>query len=169
MTNNLTPLNPIFELMEQEIASYEALLGVLIQEWEYLKRNDTSSMLSLLKAKEAHINQIKAIQGSINQTLKETFGDAGCKDISTSLTQFVEQEAASQVKKMRGYQNTLLALKRQIQQVNERNKYFIEETLRFLQDLLSLLIYPMQKEVIYAESGVKEPAYVPSSWISKEI
>ena len=169
MIDHPTQLTPVFELMEQEIASYEALLSDLKQEWEYLRRNDTSSMVSLLQIKEAHMGQIKMIQGSMDQILKEAFGHTSCKDISVSLTQLIPQGSSPQVKKIRHYQNTLLALKRQIQQVNERNKCFIQETLRHLRDLLSLFIYPVQEESVYAKRGIREPACPASSWISKEV
>jgi hypothetical protein len=123
----------------------------------------------MLRIKETHMGQIKMIQGSMNQILKEVFGYTSCEDILDSLTQFIQPGSSLQVKRIRHYQNTLLALKKQIQQVNERNKCFIQETLHYLKDLLSLFIYPAQEDSVYAGRRIREPACPASSWISKEV
>ena len=169
MTDNSNPLDRIYELLAQEIISYEALLNGLQQEWEYLRRRDIPSMVSLLQIKEGTIAQIKAVQQSLDQVLTETIDPGNRSGPPVSLLQLTQQWSPPQARKLQYYQHTLSTLKRKIQQANERNRCFIQDTLHYLRDLLSMFTCPVQEEPVYAKEGKRGLVTPLSSWISREV
>ena len=60
-------------------------------------------------------------------------------------------------------------LKQQIIKTNEQNKRFIQETLDYLEDIFSFLIFPIQEELVYVKSGRKRSPSLRTPWMDKRV
>ena len=169
MINDSKRWSPVWDLLDQEIAFYEALLLVMEREWECLKKADASSLLPLLREKEDHISQIKSLRESIKKGLAELTSDGMEGPDSRSLPDLIQRLPTPQVQKMKNYLNTIHRLRDRILKTNEQNKNFIQETLNFLNDLFNLLMSQSQEDLVYLKNGRKMPPEPLPSWMSRRI
>jgi hypothetical protein len=169
MIEKTVQLNSLWELLDQGVASFEILLHDVRQEWEYLKKDDVPSLLSLLQTKEIHISKIKEIQGSMDRILIELMGEGVEPNPGETLSNLTHHVSHIQAKKIINYQNMTDRLKQQIIKANEQNKRFIQETLDYLEDIFSFLIFPVREEPVYVKDGRKGSPSLPTPWMDKRV
>lgn len=169
MINDTKQWSPVWDLLDQEIAFYEALLLVMEREWECLKKADASSLLPLLREKEDHISQIKSLRESTQKGLAELAADGMEGRDSRSLPDLIQHLPTPQAQKMKNYLKTIHRLRDQILKANEQNKNFIQETLNFLNDLFNLLMSQSQEDPVYLKDGRKMLPEPLPSWMSRRI
>ncbi len=161
-------LDSLCSLLEEEITSYRSVLDDLKQEWEFLKRNDTSSLISLLQIKAIHISRIQELRKSADQAFADLVIHWAEPNFPKTVSDLAPHVPISQAKRISHYQSTISRLKQKIHRLNEQNKRFIQENLDFIQGLFSLLTCPA-KEEIYVKGGRKETAPRASSWVSRKV
>ena len=161
-------LKCLWDLLDQEIAAYQALLQDMREEWECLKKDDTSILPSLLQAKAVHIDQIKEVRGSVDEILSKLLIDSPSLSRKTILD-LIPLLSISQADRIRNYQKKMSGLREQIVRANEKNKHFIQEVLNYLRGLFSLLTSPVLEEPVYLKDGRKISPPLPPSWMSKEV
>ena len=169
MIEKTVQLNSLWELLDQGVVSFEILLHDVRQEWEYLKKDDVPSLLSLLQTKKIHISKIKEIQGSMDQILIELMGEGVEPNPGGTLSNLTHHVSHIQAKKIINYQIMTDQLKQQIIKTNEQNKRFIQETLDYLEDIFSFLIFPIQEELVYVKSGRKRSPSLRTPWMDKRV
>ena len=169
MICNQKQLDSLCSLLEEEITSYRNVLGDLKQEWEFLKRNDTSSLISLLQEKGVHISRIQELRKSVDQAFTELVIHWVEPNHPKTVFDLAPHVPISQAKRILHYRGTISRLKQKIHQLNEQNKRFIQENLDFIQGLFSLLTCPAKEEAYYVKGGRKESAPRPSSWVSRKV
>ena len=162
-------LDGLCSLLQEEIASYRSVLEDLKQEWEFLKVNDTSSLISLLQIKGVHISRIQELRKSVDQAFAELVVHWVEPNFPKTVFDLAPHVPISQAKRIVHYRNTISRLKQKIQQLNEQNKRFIQENLDFIRGLFSLLTCPAKEETSYLKGGRKESAPPASSWISRKV
>jgi flagellar biosynthesis/type III secretory pathway chaperone len=162
-------LDGLCSLLEEEIISYRSVLDDLKQEWEFLKTNDTSSLISLLQIKGTHISRIQELRKSVDQAFAELVINWVGSNLPKTVFDLAPHVPIFQAKRITHYQSTVSRLQQKIQQLNEQNKRFIQENLDFIQGLFSLLTSPAKEEMYYVKEGKKESAPRPSSWVSRKV
>ena len=162
-------LENLCSLLEEEITSYRNVLDDLKQEWEFLKRNDTSSLISLLQIKGIHISRIQELRKSVDQAFAELVIHWVEPNFPKTVSDLAPHVPISQAKRISHYQGTVSRLKQKIHRLNEQNKRFIQENLDFIQGLFSLLTCPPKEETYYVKEGRKESAPRVSSWVSRKV
>jgi flagellar biosynthesis/type III secretory pathway chaperone len=169
MIPNQNQLDGLCSLLEEEIASYRSVLEDLKQEWALLRINDTTSLISLLQIKALHITKIQDLRQDVDRASEKLIIDwAGPKPPQTvfDLTPHVP---IPQAQRLTHYKNTISRLQREIHQLNEQNKRFIQENLDFIHGLFALLTRPAQEETFYVKGGRKESPPLASSWVSRKV
>ena len=169
MIEHHNPWDILWKLMEEDIASYQALLEDMRQEWECLKKDDVSSLLPLLRTKEAHISMIKANRESMVQILNERLGEAIGKSGPWVLSDFLPHVLPSQAQKIMNYKKVIERLRQQIMSLNERNKQFVQETLSYLKGIFSLFTSSNQEESAYAQMRKLMFTSIPPCRMSREV
>jgi flagellar biosynthesis/type III secretory pathway chaperone len=162
-------LDGLCSLLEEEITSYKSVLEDLRQEWEFLKINDTSSLISLLQRKGIHLSRIQEVRKSVDQAFAELVIHWAEPNFPKTVFELAPYAPIPQAKRMTDYQNTISKLKQEIHQLSEQNKRFIQENLDFIQGLFSLLTCPPQEETYYVRGGRKESSPLASSWVSRKV
>jgi flagellar biosynthesis/type III secretory pathway chaperone len=162
-------LDGLCSLLEEEITSYRSVLDDLKQEWEFLKINDTSSLISLLQIKGIHISRIQELRKSVDQAFAELMIHWVGTNFPKTVFDLAPHVPILQGKRIFHYQSTISRLKKKIHQLNEQNKRFIQENLDFIRGLFSLLTSPAKEETYYVKGGKKESAPRASSWVSRKV
>jgi flagellar biosynthesis/type III secretory pathway chaperone len=162
-------LNGLCSLLEEEIASYRCVLEDLKQEWELLKINDTSSLISLLQTKEMHVAKIREVQQAVDRGFEELVLHWAGPKMPQTVLDLTSHVPISQAKRITHHKNTIARLKQKIHQLNEQNKRFIQENLEFIHGLFALLTCPAQEETFYVKGGRKESTPRASFWVSRKV
>jgi flagellar biosynthesis/type III secretory pathway chaperone len=162
-------LESLCSLLEEEIASYRSVLEDLKQEWEFLKVNDTSSLMALLQVKVLHINKIRELRQAVDQAFEKLIIHWAEPSPPQTVFGLTPHVPIPQARKLTHYKNTISRLQRAIHQQNEHNKRFIQENLDFIRGLFALLTCPSQEETFYAKGGRKESPPLASSWVSRKV
>lgn len=161
-------LGRLFDLLEQETSCYRQLIRDLKKEWECLKKDDPSTLSSLLQAKTVHLSQIREIRESVDEMVSKLL--VGSTSLSPkTILDLIPYLSISQAGQIRNYQEKMNGLRKQIVRVNEKNKHFIQEVLSYLKGLFTLLTSTVQEEPVYLKDGRKISPSVPPSWMSKEV
>jgi hypothetical protein len=134
-------------MLRSEKSGYERLIELLNQEWTCLKRRDITGLISLTRIKEDRILEMKEIRGKIREWLEAAGWDGqtpkaepgpggnGAPDRDALLANEL--------------QRTIGRLKKEIFSLNERNKRYIEETLKIVEHFFSLLALPEETPAAY--------------------
>ena len=162
-------LDGLCSLLEEEIASYRSVLEDLEQEWEFLKINDTSSLISLLQIKALHITKIQELRQDVDQAFEKLIIDWAEPKPPQTVFDLTPHVPVPQAKRLSHYKNSISRLQQEIHQLNEQNKRFIQENLDFIHGLFALLTCPAQEETFYVKGGRKESAPRASSWVSRKV
>ena len=162
-------LEGLCSLLEEEIASYRSVLEDLEQEWELLKINDTSSLIALLQIKVLHITRIRELRQAVDQAFEKLIIDWAEPKPPQTVFDLTPHVPVPQAKRLTHYKNTISRLQREIHQVNEQNKRFIQENMDFIRGLFALLTGPPQEETFYVKGGRRESPPPASSWVSRKV
>lgn len=135
-------LNEIFQLLGQEILRYQQLIEVLKKESEYLRRGASESLMSVIKEVEYYTEMILSIEERVKEWVEKLFKRFSLKGGEPTLSTLYTIFPLATQRKIHSYQRFLWQLKEEVQQINDRNKAFIQEYLTFWTDLVSTLINP---------------------------
>ncbi len=139
----------VLDWLKTEKQGYEALLALLDQEWECLKKRDITRLIPLTRAKESRILELHDLAQKIGPYLPlekaagkntEIGGPGGGSQAQTS----DPREAA-----LAKVQKSIRKIKMDIQSRNERNRRYIEESLRVIEEFFFLLAPPPDKPPAY--------------------
>ena len=162
-------LDGLFSLLGKEIASYRSVLEDLKQEWGFLRINDTSSLIALLQIKALHITRIQELRQAVDQAFEKLIIDWAEPKPPQTVFDLTPHVPVPQAKKLTHYKSTISRLQREIHQLNEQNKRFIQENLDFIRGLFGLLTCPSQEETFYVKGGRRESPPLTPSWVSRKV
>ena len=147
MKTNLPEKETHLNLLLAEKIGYEQLLALLEQEWECLKRRDVAGLIHLTRTKENHLLEVKALRRQIQEGLASPGVNPKARDGVGLVDRRGELTAGG--RKAAEIQRTIGRLKKEIQNRNERNRRYIEETLKIIEQFFSLLALPEEKAPVY--------------------
>jgi flagellar biosynthesis/type III secretory pathway chaperone len=133
----------LLDWLKAEKQGYEVLLTILDQEWECLKRRDISGLIPLTRAKESRILELHELEQKIRQGLPSVGGNP-----TDGTPVRAEDPWEASLAKL---QKSIQKIKMEIHARNERNRRYIEESLRIIEEFFILLAPPLEQP----------PAYVP--------
>lgn len=157
----------VVEMLQAEKSGYEKLVGLLEEEWACLKRRDVTGLITLTRMKEGQIAQVQAIRQKIHgwleaegwdrQSPETAPGDRRSGLPDSNLRRAVELQQASG------------RLKKEIASLNDRNKRYIEETLRIIEKFFSLLALPEERSPVYRHYENGRSTSTGRSYISRRL
>ena len=139
----------VLDWLKAEKQGYEALLALMDQEWECLKHRDITGLIPLTRAKENRILELHALAQKIRPGLPpekaageraEVGGTTGGSKVQAS-----DPWEAPQAR----VQKSIRKIKMEIQARNERNRRYIEESLRVIEEFFFLLAPPPENPPAY--------------------
>jgi flagellar biosynthesis/type III secretory pathway chaperone len=139
----------VLDWLKAEKQGYEALLALLDQEWECLKHRDITRLIPLTRAKENRILELHALGQKIGSCLSSERAAGEKAGIKGPIGGSPLQASDSWEASLARVQKSIRKLKMEIQDRNERNRRYIEESLRVIEEFFSLLAPPPEKPSAY--------------------
>jgi hypothetical protein len=157
-------LQNLYSLMEEEILQYHLLGEELKKQSECLRQSSTEGLIESLQSLEILTSAIRKIHESIPKTVEKLFNVLAPHEEKRSLSRLLSLFPAGDSQRIGSYQKTLETLKKWSDRINERNKAYIQESLFYWKELVSLLTMPLADSSIYLQKGIKSsPAPRPLS------
>ena len=161
----------VLDWLKAEKQGYDALLALLDQEWECLKHRDINGLIPLTRAKENRILELHALAQKIRSCRPpekatgprvKTGGPSGGSPAPASDPWEVP---------LAKVQKSIRKIKLEIQARNDRNRRYIEESLRVIEEFFSLLAPPPEKPPGYGpfENRRAMNSGGPSAFISRRL
>lgn len=158
----------LFELLEEDVDLYRSLLSLLGKERECLHTLSVEDLCSITKAKETEILKIKVLEENIKDMAALLLRQKIDPDDEISLTALAKAANTSQAKVLRGYLSILTKLKANIEDENVYNKRFIEDSLEYLEDAMSILV-PRTNSSFYTPQGKNGRCSCNPAVVSREV
>ena len=148
-------LKDLYDLLEEEIFQYHLLVEELKKESEHLRRGSVDSLTESLYALEIHTAAIRKVHESIQKTVGEALAVQNPGEEERNLPRLLAVLPPEDATRIKSYQNTLDRMKTWVGRINERNKGYIQESMNYWRDLVSLLTEPLAESVVYIQNGKK--------------
>ena len=127
----------VLDWLKAEKQGYEALLALLDQEWECLKHRDITGLIPLTRAKENRILELHALAQKIRPCLPSEKAAGARAEIGGTIGGSQAQASDPWEASLARVQKSIRKIKMEIQARNERNRRYIEESLRVIEEFFS--------------------------------
>jgi hypothetical protein len=127
----------------------------LKKESEHLPRGSIDSLTESLHSLEIHAATIRKVYDSIQKTTGKALAFLSPREEKRSLSDLLAilpREAAGRIKSC---QKALDRMKVWMTRINERNKGYIQESMNYCKDLVSLLTKRLAEPPVYVQNGKK--------------
>jgi hypothetical protein len=131
---------PLVEMLQAEKSGYENMVRLLGREWGCLKIRDIAGLVALTRLKEDQVRELQSARTNIQAWPAAVGREPGRPQ--PGLTGRAGAKAAE-------LQQTIGGLQKEVHSLNDRNKRYIEETLRIVEHFFSLLALPEEKAPVY--------------------
>jgi hypothetical protein len=148
-------LKDLYDLLEEEIFQYHLLVEELKKESGHLRRGSTDSLTESLHSLEIHAAAIRKVHESIQKTVGKALAFLSPGEGERNLSRLLAVLPPEDAGRIKSYQKALEQMKIWMARVNERNKTYIQESLNYWKDLVSLLTEPLAESPVYAQNGKK--------------
>ena len=161
----------VLDWLKAEKQGYEALLALLDQEWECLKHRDITRLIPLTRAKENRILELHELAQKIRPYLPSEKAAGERAEIGGAIGGSQVQASDPWEAALARVQKSIRKIKMEIQARNERNRRYIEESLRVIEEFFFLLAPPPEKPPAYGpfENRRAMNSGGPSSFISRRL
>jgi flagellar biosynthesis/type III secretory pathway chaperone len=149
MSRETSKAQQVLDWLKAENQGYEALLALLDQEWECLKRRDITGLIPLTRAKENRILELHELAQKITPFLLPEKRKGERAESPRTLSGPQVQASDSWKAPLARIQKSTRKIKMEIQARNERNRRYIEESLRVIEEFFSLLAPPPERPPAY--------------------
>jgi hypothetical protein len=149
------PLKDLYDLLEEEIFQYHLLVEELKKESEHLRRGSVDSLAESLHSLEIHAAAIRKVHESIQKTVGKALAFLSPGEEERNLSRLLAVLPPEDAGRIKSCQKALERMKIWMARINERNKNYIQESLNYWKDLVSLLTEPLAESPIYAQNGKK--------------
>ena len=152
---------PVYmKLLQQEKRSCENLRDLLEQEWECLKNRDVTGLASLTRAKEDYLQKILEARWAVARHRKQQ----GVQNAGTAFSRPDHQE-----KQIADLQDSIRWTMSAIQGRNDRNRRYLQESLKIIEEFFSLLALPGETPPAYRRFGNQRGPAASQYFISKRL
>jgi len=148
-------LKDLYDLLEEEIFQYHLLVEELKKESEHLRRGSVDSLTESLYSLEIHAAAIHKVHDSIQKTVGKVLAFLSPGEEKRNLSRLLAALPPEDAGRIKSYQNTLDRMKTWVGRINERNKNYIQESMNYWKDLVSLLTEPLAESPVYVQNGKK--------------
>ncbi len=162
-------LRGLYDLLEEEIFHYHLLVEELKKESDHLRRGSVDSLTESLQSLEIHAAAIRKVHESIQKTVGKTLALLSPGEAERGLSRLLAVLPPEDAKPIQSYQNTLDRMKIRIARINERNKSYIQESMNYWKDLVSLLAEPLAESPVYVQNGKKSVSASLSLTLNRKV
>ncbi len=162
-------LDRLFDLLEQETSCYRQLILDLKKESECLRKGSTDALIQTVQGMDATRERILRLQPQIKETIGGILGISGKEPEEQTLSHLLSLLPPPSNRKLSAYQKSLLHLKEWAKQINDLNRSYIQDSLGYLREFISLLTHPVSEPAAYLQNGRRTPSACHSWSLNREV
>lgn len=147
------PIKTLEDLFYEKIMLYQDLVECLKQEREFLIKTDMDALWEISDKKQSIVPRIEAVREKALAALSEASIDHGMYVSSFSLATVLSLIPPVERKRFKKAYLSLVRLKTETRQRSRENKQFIEQSLDFLDQLISIIANGHTAEPLYNGCG----------------
>jgi flagellar biosynthesis/type III secretory pathway chaperone len=155
----------LFQNLQTSQKLAEELLDLLSQENAALQKMDIRSLAGLTKLKETLLVKIHYLDNRIAETVRQSV--PGKKE--KKLAELAPMLAAAQASVLVQFNKNLTKLRQDIQAKNLINKRFTGDTMRFINDAISVITAQPKNNRLYGSKGMARYSDKTPTMISREV
>ncbi|HID10814.1 MAG TPA: flagellar protein FlgN [Candidatus Latescibacteria bacterium] len=147
-------------LMEEEIAAFQRLLDVLLEQRRTLVEGDRDGFLQSTRRKARILEEAQGLERKQKDVVQDLSGHLNALPEDLNLPRViaaVEEEYAQRLSELRG---TLSELLKKVRRTNETNRFLIEHALRFVDQNVRILAGLRRQEGYGGEETDRGPFLV---------
>ncbi len=162
-------LDRLYDLLEQEISGYRRLIHVLKKKSESLRKRSVDGLIQVVSEMDSTREEILRVQLQIQESIGEILDMSGVERKDQTLSGLLAVLPPACHRRIRSYQRNLSGLKDWARQINGQNMAFLQESLAYVKELISLLTQPVAEYQGYLQTGRQtSPACHPLS-LNREV
>jgi len=148
-----TQIKMLENFFYDKILLYQELVEYLKKERDYLTKTDMDVLWEISAKKQDIVFRIETIREKILAALSELSVEHGMDVSSFSLAKVVSLIPSAQRVGLRKIYLTLVGLKTETRQLSRENKVFVEQSLDFLDELITVIAGSSGKKCLYDGGG----------------
>lgn len=129
----------IENLFQEKLTRYHELVDVLKEEKKQIDKADVTALWQMSEKKQSLADEIEKIRGRILDAVTAMSIDHGMSPKSFQTFRLMSLLPAEQKKQLGGVQSSLMALKKEIQNICLDNKKYVESKLSVIDELISIM------------------------------
>lgn len=163
-------LSELSNLLEKQIDLLQELLGHLDREQVYITKLSVDGLYEVAKLKENNVLKIRLIKESVQDVLLKLLPMVNLPKEEVSLKRIIDRmPPCLQRQRLKESYGTIVSLGQLIGARNQQNKSFIQESLTYINDTISVLTSSFQELVAYHRDGKQALLAGANSLLSREV
>lgn len=150
-------LDGLYDLLAKEISCYRRLIHVLKKKSEGLRKGSVHALIQAVEEMDSTREDILRIGLQIQESIGEVLDVSGAKRGDRTLSSLFAVLPSASHRQIKSYQRNLFQLKEWARQINDQNRLFIQESLAYVNEFISLLTQPVSEFQGYHQTGRQTP------------
>lgn len=134
MTESIAQFKNLEELMDEEIRQFNLLIEEIKEEAKYLRQDAVEPLLKSINKIDKQREILLKINEAMREKIKMTVNSSELKE--DTLARLLPRQT---YQKWQRHQREVTELKERVQQLNQQNKTFIQEILRYWKEIMGLI------------------------------
>lgn len=145
-------IQDLSQIVEKEIGAFQVLLDALMEQQYSILEGDAMSVSLSSEEVERIVGRTKKLEHERRGKSEEISQQLNSESALTisQIIPLVENKYANRLKELK---ETFLSLAEKIQNTNKRNRFLLENSLKFVDKSLKILIQSQGREVAYGRNG----------------
>lgn len=145
-------IQDLTKVVEKEISAFQGLLDALLEQQYSIIEGDAVSVSLSSEEVERMVSRTKQLESERKDKSKVISHHLDSEE-SLTLTQIIEKVESEYADRLSELKEMFLGLAEKIQTTNKRNRFLLENSLKFVDDSLKLLLQGQNKDVAYGRNG----------------
>ncbi|MGQ9720130.1 MAG: flagellar export chaperone FlgN [Candidatus Jordarchaeum sp.] len=144
-------ITALYSLLNEELTQYQLLINGLKTESEYLRTGQVEPLIKMVRVIEEKIGNILEIESKVKNFIKMIIPYDSDKEASFS--HLYSNISTYDRSKLKNIERELDLSKKEVQDINEKNKRFAQEYLSILSEIIRLIVSPPPEKLFYDRKG----------------
>ncbi len=143
------------QVVEKEITAFQGLLDALIEQQHSIIEGDAMSVSLSSEEVERMVSRTKQLE-SERKDKSMVISQHFDSEESMTLSQIIEKVESEYAERLSELKQMFVALAEKVQTTNKRNRFLLENSLKFVDESLKILMQTQGKEMAYGRNGKME-------------
>lgn len=145
-------IQDLTQVVEKEVTAFQGLLDALLEQQHSIIEGDAMSVSLSSEEVERMVSRTKKLE-SERKDKSKVISQHFDSDESLTLTQIIGQVESEYAERLNSLKEMFVNLAEKVQSTNKRNRFLLENSLKFVDESLKILMQGQNKDVAYGRNG----------------